>query len=114
RGFLDAYDLETGARAWRFWTIPGKDDPGSGTWQADVTRRAGGATWVTGSYDPDLNLIYWGTGNPSPAFYGGDRRGDNLYTASVVALEPDSGRMRWYFQFTPHDTHDWDSNHVPI
>ena len=76
--------------------------------------RGGGATWVTGSYDPELNLIYWGTGNPNPDYYGGDRMGDNLYTASLVALDADTGKLRWHYQFTPHDLHDWDSNHVPV
>ena len=75
--------------------------------------RGGGATWVTGSYDPELNLIYWGIGNPNPDYYGGDRMGDNLYTASLVALDADTGKLRWHYQFTPHDLHDWDSNHVP-
>ncbi len=76
--------------------------------------RGGGATWVTGSYDPELNLLYWGTGNPNPDYYGGDRLGDNLYTASLVALDADTGKLKWHYQFTPHDLHDWDSNHVPV
>ena len=111
RGFLDAYDAATGKRAWRFYTIPGPGEPGSETWSdADVLPRGGGATWMTGSYDPELNLIYWGTGNPNPDYYGGDRKGDNLYTASLIALDADTGKLRWHFQFTPHDLHDWDSN----
>jgi alcohol dehydrogenase (cytochrome c) len=115
RGFIDAYDPRTGARVWRFHTIPGPGEPGSDTWSdADVLPRGGGAAWVTGSFDPELNLIYWGTGNPNPDYYGGDRRGDNLYTASLVALDADTGRLRWHYQFTPHDTHDWDANHVPV
>src|SRR5688572_20887741 len=115
RGFIDAYDPQTGKRVWRFWTIPGAGEPGSETWSdAAVLPRGGGATWQTGSYDPELNTLYWGTGNPNPDYYGGDRRGDNLYTASLVALDADSGKLRWHFQFTPHDTHDWDSNHVPV
>ena len=76
--------------------------------------RGGGATWVTGSYDPELNTIYWGTGNPNPLYYGDDRKGTNLYTASIVALDADTGKLKWTFQFSPHDTHDWDSNHVPV
>jgi alcohol dehydrogenase (cytochrome c) len=115
RGFIDAYDPRTGARIWRFYTVPGPGEPGSETWpSADVMARGGGATWVTGSYDPELNLIYWGTGNPNPLYYGEDRKGTNLYTASIVALDPDVGKLKWYFQFTPHDIHDWDSNHVPV
>jgi alcohol dehydrogenase (cytochrome c) len=115
RGFLDAYDAQTGKRVWRFYTIPAAGEPGSETWSSpDVLPRGGGAMWVTGSYDPELNLIYWGTGNPNPNYYGDDRLGDNLYTASIVALDADTGKMRWYYQFTPHDTHDWDANHVPV
>jgi alcohol dehydrogenase (cytochrome c) len=115
RGFLDAYDAKTGARVWRFYTIPAAGEPASETWSSpDVLPKGGGATWVTGSYDPELNLIYWGTGNPNPNYYGGDRKGDNLYTAALVALDADTGKLRWYYQFTPHDTHDWDANHVPI
>jgi len=115
RGFIDAYDPRTGARLWRFYTIPGPGEPGSETWSdADVLPRGGGAAWVTGSYDPELNLIYWGTGNPNPDYYGGDRKGNNLFTASLVALDADTGKLRWHYQFTPHDLHDWDSNHVPV
>jgi alcohol dehydrogenase (cytochrome c) len=114
RGFIDAYDARTGARVWRFYTIPAAGEPGSETWPPTVVRRSGGATWVTGSYDPELNLLYWGTGNPNPNYYGDDRQGDNLYTSAFVALDADTGKMRWYYQFTPHDTHDWDSNHVPV
>jgi alcohol dehydrogenase (cytochrome c) len=115
RGFIDAYDPKTGARIWRFYTIPAPGEPGSETWSdASVLPRGGGATWQTGSYDPELNLLYWGTGNPNPDYFGDDRRGDNLYTASIVALDVDTGKLRWHYQFTPHDTHDWDSNHVPV
>ena len=115
RGFLDAYDPATGKRIWRFYTIPGAGEPGSETWSdASVLPRGGGATWMTGSYDPELNLIYWGTGNPQPDYYGLDRQGDNLYTASLIAVDADTGKLKWHFQFTPHDLHDWDSNHVPV
>jgi alcohol dehydrogenase (cytochrome c) len=116
RGFIDAYDPATGARLWRFYTVPAPGEAGSETWSAldPVLPRGGGAAWVTGTYDPDLNLIYWGTGNPNADYYGDDRMGDNLYTASLVALDPDTGRLRWHRQFTPHDTHDWDSTHVPV
>jgi alcohol dehydrogenase (cytochrome c) len=115
RGFLDAYDAATGARAWRLYTVPGPGEPGSETWpNADVMARGGGGTWVTGSYDPELDLLYWGTGNPNPDYYGADRAGDNLYTSSLLAIEAETGRLRWHYQFTPHDKHDWDSNHVPV
>jgi alcohol dehydrogenase (cytochrome c) len=116
RGFIDAYHPETGARLWRFQTIPGPGEPGSETWPNDpeVLARGGGATWMTGSYDPELDFIYWGTGNPNPDYYGDQRPGDNLYTNSIVALEAETGRLRWHYQFTPHDLHDWDSNHVPV
>jgi alcohol dehydrogenase (cytochrome c) len=115
RGFLDAYDAETGKRAWRFYTIPIGNEPGSDTWpNEEVALRGGGAVWITGSYDPALNLLYYGTGNPNPDYYGGDRLGDNLYTNTLLALEADTGKLRWHFQFTPHDIHDWDSAHVPV
>ncbi len=114
RGFLDAFDAETGRRAWRFWAVPEPGAPGGETWEGDSWERGGGSTWVTGTYDPELNLVYWGTGNPGPDLYGADREGDNLYTDSVVALDADSGELRWHYQFTPHDTHDWDSTQVPV
>jgi alcohol dehydrogenase (cytochrome c) len=115
RGFLDAYDPATGARLWRFYTVPAAGEPGSDTWpSSESMTRGGGATWVTGSYDPDLNLLYWGTGNPNPLYYGNDRRGSNLYTASLIAIDAATGKLRWHHQFTPHDIHDWDSNHVPV
>jgi len=114
RGFLDAYDARTGALAWRFWTTAGPDDPGNSTWEGESWKTGGGATWVTGTFDPALNLVYWGTGNPAPDYNGDDREGDNLYSNSVIALNADTGRLRWYFQYTPHDLHDWDSNQVPV
>jgi len=114
RGFLDAYSLADGKRLWRFNTIPAPGEPGGDTWPAGHFERGGGATWITGSYDPELNTVYWGVGNPNPDFYGGNRKGDNLYTASVVALDPDTGKLRWHFQYTPHDEHDWDSNQVQV
>jgi alcohol dehydrogenase (cytochrome c) len=114
RGFLDAYDAKTGKLAWRCYTIPGPGEPGNETWAGESWKIGGGATWVTGAYDPDLNLIYWGTSNPSPDYNGDVRKGDNQWTASDVAIDADTGKIRWGFQFTPHDTHDWDSNQVPI
>jgi alcohol dehydrogenase (cytochrome c) len=117
RGFLDAYHVSTGERAWRFWTIPAPGEPGSETWANEGTagpdpkilERGCGATWLTGSYDPGLDLLYWPTGNPCPDMNGDVRPGDNLYTDSVVALKPTTGQLQWHFQFTPHDTHDWDA-----
>lgn len=114
RGFLDAYDSDTGEHAWRFWTIPGAGEPGIGTWAGDSWKTGAGATWVPGSYDPDLDLLYWGTGNPGPDWNGDSRKGDNLFTCSVVALHPSTGKLKWYFQFTPHDVHDWDANQTPV
>lgn len=114
RGFIDAYDAATGKRAWRFYTIPGPGEPGHDTWSGDSWQRGGSPAWVTGSYDPELNLLYWGTGNPGPDLYGGERQGDNLYSDSILALDPDTGTLKWHFQFTPHDVHDWDAAHVPL
>jgi alcohol dehydrogenase (cytochrome c) len=115
RGFVDAYDPVSGERIWRLHTIPSPGEPGSDTWPSpDVMARGGGGTWMTGSYDPELGLLYWGTGNPNPDYYGSERAGDNLYTNSLLAIEADSGALRWHYQFTPHDTHDWDANHVPV
>jgi alcohol dehydrogenase (cytochrome c) len=114
RGFLDAYDAKTGARLWRFWTIPAPGEPGHETWKGDSWVHGGGPTWVTGSYDPELNLIYWGTGNPGPDWNGDVRPGDNLYTCSLLAIDAATGQLRWHFQFTPHDTHDWDATEIPV
>jgi alcohol dehydrogenase (cytochrome c) len=114
RGFLDAYDAKTGKRLWRFWTTPRPGEPGAETWGSGAYESAGGTTWNNGSYDPDLNLIYWGTGNPAPDFNDDQRPGDNLYTCSVVALDADTGKLKWYFQFSPHEDHDWDSDEPPV
>lgn len=114
RGFLDAYDAETGERLWRFHTIPGPGEPGHETWGGDSWKTGGGPTWLTGSYDPELGLLYWGVGNPAPDWNGDVRPGDNLYSSSLVALDAATGTMRWHFQFTPHDTHDWDANQIPV
>ncbi len=114
RGFLDAYDAETGELAWRFYTIPGEGEPHNDTWEDDSWKTGGAPTWITGAYDPELNLVYWGTGNPGPDWNGEAREGDNLYSDSVVALDADTGELRWHFQFTPHDVHDWDATQIPI
>ena len=114
RGFVDAYFAASGKRAWRFYTVAGKGEPGGETWGGDSWTRGGGSTWITGTYDPDLNLTYWGTGNPGPDMNGDVRPGDNLYTCSVVALDADTGKLKWHFQFTPHDLHDWDAISDPV
>jgi len=114
RGFLDAYDPADGKRVWRFWTVPAPGEKGAETWPEEVWERGGGPTWLTGTFDPELNLLYWGTGNPNPDFYGADRQGDNLYTNALIALDVATGTLRWHFQFTPHDEHDWDANQIPV
>ncbi|HJO12769.1 MAG TPA: PQQ-dependent dehydrogenase, methanol/ethanol family [Gammaproteobacteria bacterium] len=114
RGFVDGYDAETGERRWRTCTIAGPGNPDVASWADDSWETGGGASWITGSYDADLNLIYWGTGNPGPDWNGDARLGDNLYSDSALALNGDTGELEWYFQFTPHDVHDWDAIQVPI
>lgn len=114
RGFIDAYDARTGHRVWRFHTVPAKGEPGGETWEGDSWKTGGGSSWLPGTYDPELDLTFWGIGNPAPQLYGEDREGDNLYTNSVVALDPDTGRLRWHFQFTPHDVNDWDAIQIPV
>jgi alcohol dehydrogenase (cytochrome c) len=114
RGFVAAYDTTTGRQVWHLWTVPNPGEPGSETWVGSQTSHRGGAAWMTGTYDPGLDLLYWPTGNPGLDFYGNERQGDNLYTDSVLALEAKTGRMRWYFQFTPHDIHDWDAQEPPV
>jgi alcohol dehydrogenase (cytochrome c) len=114
RGFLDAYRASTGERVWRFWTVPARGEPGSETWIGKALEHGCAATWLTGSYDPDAKLLYWPTGNPCPDYNGDERKGDNLYSSSIVALDPATGELRWHFQFTPHDLHDWDANQPPL
>jgi alcohol dehydrogenase (cytochrome c) len=114
RGFIDAYDVKTGQQAWRFYTIPGPGEPGNDTWAGDSWQRGGASVWVTGAYDPELNLIYYGVGNPGPDYHSDSRKGDNLYSDSIVALDADTGKLRWHYQFTPHDLHDWDATEVPV
>ena len=125
RGFIAAYNTDTGKEAWRFYTIPGPGEKGHETWEActpksdascdpEAWKHGGGSIWMTGSYDPQLNLTYWGVGNVGPDYAGAQRPGDNLYTASVVALDADTGTFRWHYQFTPHDVYDYDSVQVPV
>ena len=109
RGFLDAYRASTGERVWRWYSIPKRGEKGSETWIGQALEHGCGATWMPGSYDAQLDLIYWAIGNPCPDIAGEERIGDNLYTSSVVALAARTGEMKWYYQFTPHDTHDWDA-----
>jgi alcohol dehydrogenase (cytochrome c) len=114
RGFLAAYDPATGRQLWKFNTVPGPGEPGRETWAGGSWQTGGGATWAPGSYDPALDLVYWGVGNPAPDYSGDTRGGDNLYTNSVIALHPSTGKLEWYYQFLPHDEHDWDSTQTPI
>jgi PQQ-dependent dehydrogenase (methanol/ethanol family) len=109
RGFISAYKATTGERVWRHWTIPAEGEPGIETWQGNGYKLGGGSTWLTGSYDPSTDTLFWATGNPWPNSDDRDRGGDNLFTDSVLALDPANGRMKWYYQFTPHDTRDWDA-----
>lgn len=110
RGFLDAYDVKTGKRLWRFNAIPGPGEFGNETWPGDSWKYGGGATWLTGSYDPELDTLYWTIGNPGPDMNAEVRKGDNLFSCSVVALDPATGQRKWHYQFTPNDDHDWDAN----
>ncbi len=116
RGYLESLDPGTGAIQWRWYTEPDPGQPGSETWpkDTDALLHGGGMTWMTGTYDPALNLLYWGTGNPNPVLVGDERPGDNLYTCSIVALNPDTGKLVWYFQTSPHDVHDWDAVETPV
>ena len=108
RGHLDAFDIETGRQVWRRYNVPKPGEPGSETWDGDSWQQGGGTTWITGTYDPELDLLYWGAGNPGPVFDGAKRPGSNLYTSSVIALDPDDGSYRWHYQWTPHDVWDYD------
>jgi acido-empty-quinoprotein group A len=116
RGFLESLDPDTGKLQWRWYTEPDPGQPGSETWpnDTDVLLHGGGMTWMTGTYDSELNLLFWGTGNPNPVLAGDARPGDNLYTCSIVALNPDTGKLAWYFQPSPHDVHDWDAVEMPV
>ncbi|HXM16051.1 MAG TPA: PQQ-binding-like beta-propeller repeat protein [Candidatus Eremiobacteraceae bacterium] len=114
RGFVVAFNAETGKEAWRFWTIPAPGEPGNESWPGQMYLRGGGTTWMPGTYDPELNLIFWGTSNPAPDFDGGPRPGDDLYTDCVLAIDPDTGTLKWHFQFTPHDLYDYDATETPV
>ncbi|PYX01887.1 MAG: PQQ-dependent dehydrogenase, methanol/ethanol family [Acidobacteria bacterium] len=114
RGFIDAYDAESGQRKWRFYTVPGPGEPGNDTWEGDSWKIGGAPAWITGVYDPVSNQLFWPTGNPSPSNRGAGRAGSNLYSNSLLALNADTGKLNWYFQFTKHDEHDWDATQVPI
>jgi alcohol dehydrogenase (cytochrome c) len=109
RGFVDAYDANTGKRVWRTYTIPAPGEFGSDTWEGDSWKHGSAGTWLTGTYDPELNTLYWPIGNPGPDGNGDVRKGDNLFSCSVLALDPETGRRKWHYQFTPNDTHDWDA-----
>ena len=113
-GFVAAHDQETGKEVWRFWTVPKRGEPGSETWQGKDIDHGGAPTWFTGSYDPALDIVYWPTGNPSKEYNGDDRKGDNLYANSIVALDRKTGRLKWYYQFTPHDLWDWDATQTSV
>jgi alcohol dehydrogenase (cytochrome c) len=116
RGHIDAFDIATGNRVWRHYNVPKPGERGSDTWPAksDAWARGGGTAWITGTYDPDLNLLFWGIANPGPLFTAEVRAGDNLFTNSIVALDPDTGELKWYFQTTPHDQWDYDAVSEPI
>ncbi len=114
RGFVAAYDQTTGKEVWRVWTVPLPGEPGSETWKGKDVEHRSGATWMTGSYDAQLNTVFWPVGNPGPDYTGDEREGDNLYTDSILALEPATGKLKWYYQFTPHDVHDWDAQEPPV
>ncbi len=114
RGFIEAYDPATGKKLWHFNAIPGPGEFGNDTWDGDSWQHGSGGTWMPGTYDPELNTLYWTVGNPGPNINGDMRKGDNLFTCSVIALDPDTGTRKWHYQFTPNDTHDWDSNEDTI
>jgi PQQ-dependent dehydrogenase (methanol/ethanol family) len=114
RGFLSAYKASTGERVWRFWTVPAPGEPGSETWVGTSINHPGSSTWMTGTYDPESDILYWGVGNPGPDFNGDQRKGDNLYSCSILALNPKTGKLLWYHQMTPHNTNDWDATQTPM
>ena len=113
-GFVVAFDQETGKEAWRFWTVPKPGTPGSETWKGKDIEHGGAPTWFTGSYDPELDLVYWPTGNPTKEYDGVDRQGDNLYASCILALDRKTGTLKWHYQFTPHDLWDWDATQTSV
>ena len=114
RGFVAAYDAETGSEVWRFWTIPGPGEFGSSSWPGESYKLGGGTAWMPGTFDPELNTLFWGTSNPAPDFDGEPRPGDDLYTDCLLALDADNGKLKWFFQFTPHDLFDYDATETPV
>jgi alcohol dehydrogenase (cytochrome c) len=114
RGFVAAFDQRTGKEAWRFWTVPKPGEPGSETWKGVGIEHPCATAWLTGTYDPALDTLYWPTGNPCPDYDGAAREGDNLYSDSILALEPKTGRLKWHYQYTPHDVWDWDAQQPPV
>ncbi|MCU1339759.1 MAG: Pyrrolo-quinoline quinone, partial [Bryobacterales bacterium] len=114
RGFVAAFDQASGKEVWRFWTVPLPGEPGSETWKGKDLEHRSGATWMTGTYDPQLDTVFWPVGNPGPDFDGSEREGDNLYTDSILALDAKTGKLKWHYQFTPHDVHDWDAQEPPV
>jgi alcohol dehydrogenase (cytochrome c) len=114
RGFVAAYDAKKGTLKWRLWTIPGPGEFGSASWPGDLYLHGGATTWMPGTYDPELDTVYWTTSNAAPDFDGSSRPGDDLYTACVLAIDPNTGKLKWYFQFTPHDVYDYDANETPV
>lgn len=114
RGFIAAYDINTGKQVWKFWTVPAPNEPGGDTWSGQSYLHGGAPIWVTGSYDAETNLTYWGTGNAGPDWDGDARLGDNLYSSSVIALNADTGKLAWHYQFSPHNEFDWDATQVPV
>jgi alcohol dehydrogenase (cytochrome c) len=113
-GFVAAHDQQTGKQVWRFWTVPRRGEPGSETWQGKDIEHGGAPTWFTGSYDPELDIVYWPVGNPAKEYNGEDRLGDNLYAGSILALQRADGTLRWHYQFTPHDLWDWDATQTSV
>jgi alcohol dehydrogenase (cytochrome c) len=114
RGFVAAFDQQTGEEAWRFWTVPKPGEPGSDTWKGTAIEHGCAATWLTGTYDEAAGIVYWPTGNPCPDYNGDERKGDNLYSDSILALEAKTGKLKWHYQYTPHDLWDWDAQQPPV
>jgi alcohol dehydrogenase (cytochrome c) len=114
RGFVASYDAASGKLNWRLWTIPGPGEFGSSSWPGDSYLHGGGTTWMPGTYDPELDTLYWTTSNAAPDFVGDSRPGDDLYTSCVLAIDPTTGKLKWHFQFTPHDLYDYDANETPV